>query len=67
MLYIIAWFVLAIVIGFVAVERGRDGVGWFFLSLLLSPIVGAIALALCPPRLPTASTGERKQDSREQN
>ncbi len=47
---IIIWLLLAIVIGVAAARRGRSGLGWLFLSLLLSPLVAAIVLALMPDR-----------------
>jgi hypothetical protein len=45
---IIIWLVLAIVIAVAAARRGRSGLGWLFLSLILSPLVAAILLALLP-------------------
>jgi hypothetical protein len=47
---IIIWLALAIVIGFAADRRGRFGLGWLFLSLILSPLIAAILLALLPDR-----------------
>ena len=47
---IIIWLVLAIVIGVAAARRGRSGLAWLFLSLILSPLVAAILLALLPDR-----------------
>jgi hypothetical protein len=47
---IIIWFVLAVVIGVAAARRGRSGLGWLIASLLLSPLVAAILLALLPDR-----------------
>jgi uncharacterized membrane protein len=41
-----AWFVLSVVVGFIAEARGRTGPGFFFLSLLLSPLVAVIVLLL---------------------
>lgn len=31
-------------VGWLASERGRSGIGWFFLSLLVSPILAGIGL-----------------------
>jgi hypothetical protein len=47
---IIIWLVLAIVIGVAAARRGRSGLGWLFVSLILSPLVAALLLALLPDR-----------------
>jgi hypothetical protein len=42
------WVILSIVIGVGAGSRGRSGVGWFFLSLITSPLIAGILLALMP-------------------
>ncbi len=47
---VLIWLVLAIVIGVAGAHRGRSGLGWLFLSLILSPLVAAIVLALLPDR-----------------
>jgi hypothetical protein len=36
------WFGLSLAAGVAAESRGRSGVGWFFLSLIISPILGLI-------------------------
>ena len=41
---LIMWLVFAGIVGWVASERDRGPVAWFFLSLLLSPLIGLIAL-----------------------
>lgn len=38
----LGWVVLSIVAGAIASGKGRNGIGVFFLSLLLSPLVGLI-------------------------
>ena len=38
----ILWFILSTIPAFIAVNKGRSGAGFFFLSILLSPIVGII-------------------------
>lgn len=40
---IIIWFGLSFIAGYVASNKGRSGAGYFFLSLLLSPLIGLIA------------------------
>jgi hypothetical protein len=47
---IVIWLVLAIVIGVAAARRGRSGLGWLVASLVLSPLIAAIVLALLPDR-----------------
>jgi len=34
------WFVLAVLVGVYAEKKGRSGIGFFFLSILLSPLLG---------------------------
>lgn len=38
----IFWFGFSIAVGILASRRGRSGVGWFFFSVLLSPLLGLI-------------------------
>ena len=40
------WIILSILCGFLASSKGRSGVGYFFLSLLLSPLIGFIAVLI---------------------
>jgi len=44
--FLTIWIVLAIVGAIVANNKGRSGVGWFFLCLLLTPLVILVLLAL---------------------
>jgi hypothetical protein len=39
---IIFWFILATVVAVIANNRGKDAIGYFFLSLLFSPLIGLI-------------------------
>lgn len=41
--YVVIWLALCAVVGFYAEGKGRSGVGIFFLSFFLSPLVGLIA------------------------
>lgn len=45
------WLPLCVVIAWGAEQKGLGGVGYFFLSLFLSPIVGLIGVALSPPNI----------------
>jgi len=47
---LVVWFVLAIATGFAAQSRGRDGVGWFLLAILISPPLALILLIAFPSR-----------------
>ena len=37
------WFVLSIIAGVIASNKGRSGFGFFLLALLLSPLIGILA------------------------
>jgi hypothetical protein len=50
---IFLWFSLSIVAGIIAASKNRHAVGYFLLSLALSPLVGLI-LAIALPRLSRA-------------
>ena len=39
------WIALSILAGWIAEQKGRSGVGFFFLALVLSPLIGLIAAA----------------------
>ena len=43
---IIIWIVLSVLAGVGARNKGRSFAGFFFLSLLLSPLIGLIAMAV---------------------
>lgn len=38
----VVWLALAVVAGVIASNKGRSGVGFFFVSIVLSPLVGII-------------------------
>jgi hypothetical protein len=42
------WVLFAIIVGVAAGSRGRSGWGWFFLAVLISPLLAIILLALMP-------------------
>jgi len=46
----LAWFyvVSTFLVGWVAAQKGRSGVGWFMLSLVLSPVLCLLALVAVP-------------------
>lgn len=45
----IIWIALSFLAGYIAEQKGRSGVGFFFLSLILSPLVGIIAALVVKP------------------
>ncbi|MFW5729914.1 MAG: zinc-ribbon domain-containing protein [Spirochaetota bacterium] len=52
----IIWLALCILTGWGASQKGRNPVGWFFLSLIFSPLIGLIALAFARRLEPEAAT-----------
>jgi hypothetical protein len=46
---IIIWFILSVVIGSAASQRGRGAFGWFLLSIFTSPLLAGVLLLLFPP------------------
>lgn len=44
------WIAFSIAVGFYANSKGRSGIGFFALSLFLSPLIGLIAAAIALPR-----------------
>jgi uncharacterized membrane protein YeaQ/YmgE (transglycosylase-associated protein family) len=56
----LGWLVFSGLAGWIASNKGRSGVGVFFLSLILSPLIGVIvALCLQPARELEAARAER--------
>ena len=47
--WFLGWFILAILVGVYASRKGRSGIGYFFLSLVLSPLIGFIIALLVQP------------------
>ena len=43
-----AWIIFAVIIGIAASSRGRNGIGWFLISVLLSPLLGLLLLIALP-------------------
>jgi DNA-directed RNA polymerase subunit RPC12/RpoP len=46
---LISWIAFSILAGIVASNRGRSGIGFFVLSILLSPLIGIIAAFAAKP------------------
>ena len=51
------WFIFAVLVGVAAASRGRSGLGWWFLSMLLSPLIGIIMVAILPSLKPSPAAG----------
>lgn len=46
--FLFFWIVFAIIVGVAANTRGRDGVGWFVLAVLISPLLAGLLLLALP-------------------
>lgn len=44
----IFWLLFSVVVGIIASSRGRSGFGWFLLSIIISPLLSLILVALLP-------------------
>jgi hypothetical protein len=61
----VIWLVLAILVGVYASSKGRSGIGFFFLAVLLSPLVGfVIALVVQPIRANTEAKAIESGDQK---
>jgi hypothetical protein len=66
----IFWLIFAAVVGVIASSRGRSGFGWFLISVLISPLLGVLLVALLPslkpaPGAPTPETHVKCPDCAE--
>ncbi len=42
------WLAASFAVGYAGAQRGRGGVNWFLLALLLSPLLAVLVLLACP-------------------
>lgn len=54
------WLPLCIAVGILANRYNRSGLGWFFFSVLLSPLLGFIFVLACGPK-PAANKARVQQ------
>jgi len=47
--FLFFYFILAILVGVFASSKKRSGVGWFFLSLIISPLIGFLIVLIAGP------------------
>lgn len=45
---LILWIVFALIPAVIAIGKGRSPVGWFFIGVLLSPILAAVIVSVLP-------------------
>jgi len=64
--WFIGWFLFAALVGVIADSRGRSGMRWWLLSVLISPLLGVVLIVLLPPlkRPAGASAGQLAQGAR---
>lgn len=58
---IIFWFVVSLLVSVFASSRNRSGFGWFILSLIISPLITFVFLAILPKRAGYLETNELPQ------
>jgi hypothetical protein len=44
MIFIFGWVAFSVLVGIIAMLRGRHGLGWITLSILVSPLIALLAL-----------------------
>ncbi|MFI3221758.1 MAG: hypothetical protein QX191_01855 [Methylococcaceae bacterium] len=49
MTYAVFWLFFSIIGGVIAAKKGRSGIGFFFLSILFSPLIGIISAIIATP------------------
>ena len=54
----VSWLALSIIPAVIASNKGRSGFGFFFLSILLSPIIGIIAALVAKPNVKAVETAQ---------
>ena len=66
---VFVWLVFSALVGFFAGQRGRSGLGWFLFSLILSPLLGLLFVAVLTDKKaaagPSPKTHVRCPDCRE--
>jgi uncharacterized membrane protein len=62
---LIVWFFFAVIVGFVANDRGRSGFGFFLLSLIISPLLVGIILLVMPDLAKAARQDEERAKAEE--
>ena len=55
---VLVWIVFSVVVAMVASSKGRSGIGYFFVALLISPLIGIIIALIVDP---IEKNGAKKQ------
>ena len=56
--YLTLYLIFSGLVGVAATSKGKNGVGWFLFSLLVTPVLGFIFLSLPPVVTPKATPHE---------
>ena len=60
---VVFWLALAFIVGLIANMRGRDGIGWFALAILISPfLAGLLVVIFAPKPSPFEQVSEASSD-----
>ena len=46
---VILWIVFSVVVAMVAISKGRSGIGYFFVALIISPLIGIVIALIVDP------------------
>lgn len=60
---VVVWALLAIGVGWLATERGRSGVGFCLLSVVLSPLIGLVVVLVLPNLVKREEEQREKQEA----
>src|SRR2546427_228554 len=55
------WLVFSVVVAIGAAGRGRQGPGWFLLSMVISPLLAFLLLMMLPSRSKSAGAPETQE------
>ena len=47
-MFLIVYLIFCLVIAAIATSRGRTGIGWFFIAILISPLISIIIFLVLP-------------------
>lgn len=61
------WFFFCILVGVFASNKGRSGIGWFFISAIISPLIGAIIVACLKDLKVEANIQQVKMENQQTN
>ena len=65
--FVFMWVVFAVLVGFLADSRGRSGIGFFFVAMLLSPLLAlAILLVTKNLKIEQEAVAQRTQEHERQ-